>query len=577
MELMENVHTPRIQGTDQDRSSTSDEESDDGAVSTPEVDLMKWTLGDSYNGHNRVPKKEKNPEKIEFSSEGDVRKRLTIESKKKGGAEGKGSSWVADVEEPRFRDFGGMEETLKKLVKKVLVPFCHPQLPRRLSVEPITGVLLHGPPGCGKTTLAHAIANETRVPYFIVNAYNTGASEENIRELFMKAQRTASKRGNSHRGMERRIVTQLMTCMDECHRLVKPTRENSESKYPYGTQGYVLVIGATNRPDDMDPALRRPGRFAKEIPGLRQVLLELIWSPLLTKLVPLQMARNTDERESKLSANFEDEELSEELWKESWPPEDVENLSITMADLEEAISMVQPSSTRVGFSDIPDVKWEDVGGLDLLRQEFDKYIIRPIKYPEEYEEFEVKLETGFLLYKPPGCGKTLIAKAVANEAGANFIHIKVNALTTKRGKEGGWVVERLVNLLLVELDGADQRQGVFVIGATNRPDVIDNALLRSGRFCKHLYVLLPSPGERGLILKALMKNHPVDATVDLNAVGRMEACDNFSGADLAALANEAAVIAGADKTNCTRTIKMTHFELAQKQYYQKLSQSFRAV
>ncbi|PON33965.1 Spastin [Parasponia andersonii] len=383
--------------------------------------------------------------------------------------------------------------------------------------------------------------------------------------------------------------------MDECHRLVKPTHENSESKSPYGTQGgYVLVIGATNRPHDIDPALRRPGRFAKEIvlgvpdeKARAQILSVLAKRPRLddsfdllkiARSTPgfvgadleslgneagtLAMARITDERESKLSANFEDEELSEELWNESWPPEDLENLSITMADLEQFAWFKPPQQER-DFSDIPDVKWENVGGLDLLRHEFDKYIIRTIKYPEEYEEFKVKLETEFLLYGPPGFGKTLRVKAVANEAGANFIHIKGPELLNKYVGESKLEVGRLFrhagtfspcrvffdDNIIIDL----LQLCVFI-----RSDVIDNALLRSGRFCKCLYVPLPSPGERGLILKALMKNYPVD----LNAVGRMEACDNFSGADLAALANEAGIVAGADKTNCTRTIKMTHFELA---------------
>ncbi|KAJ0007054.1 hypothetical protein Pint_28989 [Pistacia integerrima] len=234
--------------------------------------------------------------------------------------------------------------------------------------------------------------------------------------------------------------------------------------------------------------------------------------------------------------------------------------------LQEAAKMVQPSSRREGFSSIPNVKWEDVGGLDFLRHEFDRYIVRRVKFPEEYEViiddchftsgFGVDLETGFLLYGPPGCGKTLIAKAVANEAGANFIHIKgpellnkyvgeselavrtlfsrartcspcvlffdeVDALTTKRGKEGGWVVERLLNQLLIELDGAETLRGVFVIGATNRPDVMDRAVLRPGRFGKLLYVPLPTPDERALILKALARKKPIDSSVDLSAIAHM--------------------------------------------------------
>lgn len=370
-------------------------------------------------------------------------------------------------------------------------------------------------------------------------------------------------------------------------------------------------------------------------------LLKIAWSmpgfvgadlaALANKAGNLAMKRIIGRRKSEQSREPIDEDHTEDWWRLPWLPEEMENLSITMADFEEAAKLVQPSSRREGFSAIPNVKWEDVGGLHLLRREFDRYIVRRIKYPEDYEGFGVDLETGFLLYGPPGCGKTLIAKAVANEAGANFIHIKgpellnkyvgeselavrtifsrartcspcilffdeVDALTTKRGKEGGWVVERLLNQLLVELDGAEQRQGVYVIGATNRPEVMDRAVLRPGRFGKLLYVPLPSPDERGLILKALARKKPIDASVDLIAIGRDEACENLSGADLSALMNEAAMaaleeklIARSSSSDATSlTIKKTHFEQAlekispsvsskQKQYYQLLSESFKAV
>ncbi|THG18174.1 hypothetical protein TEA_024872 [Camellia sinensis var. sinensis] len=502
-----------------------------------------------------------------------------------------------------------------------------------------------------------------------------GASEENIRELFAKAYRTApsivfideidaiaSKRENLQREMERRIVTQLMTCMDESHRLVQPADVDPNAESSNIRPGYVLVIGATNRPDAVDPALRRPGRFDREIvlgvpdENARVQILSVLTrnlrlegafdllkiarstpgfvgadlAALANKAGNLAMKRIIDRRKSQQSREPTDED-TEDWWRLPWLPEEMENLSITMADFEEAAKLVQPSSRREGFSAIPNVKWEDVGGLHLLRQEFDRYIVRRIKYPEDYEGFGVDLETGFLLYGPPGCGKTLIAKAVANEAGANFIHIKgpellnkyvgeselavrtifsrartcspcilffdeVDALTTKRGKEGGWVVERLLNQLLVELDGAEQRQGVYVIGATNRPEVMDRAVLRPGRFGKLLYVPLPSPDERGLILKALARKKPIDASVDLIAIGRDEACENLSGADLSALMNEAAMaaleeklIAQSSSSDATSlTINKTHFEQAlekispsvsskQKQYYQLLSESFKAV
>ncbi|PSS24894.1 Cell division control protein 48 C like [Actinidia chinensis var. chinensis] len=533
---------------------------------------------------------------------------------------------------PRFRDLGGMEGVVEELKMEVIVPLYHPQLPRWLGVRSMAGIFLHGPPGCGKTKLAHAIANETGVPFYKISATElvsgvTGASEENIRELFVKEYRTApsivfideidaiaSKRENLQRETERIIVTQLMTCIDESHRLVQPGDVDPNAECSNIRPGYVLVIGATNRPDAVDPALRRPGRFDREIVSARVEILSVL-------------TRNLREPR--------DENHTEDWWRNPWLPEEMENLNITMSDFEDAAKLVQPSSRREEFSTIPNVKWEDVGGLHVLRQEFGHYIVRRIKYPEDYEGFGVDLETEFLLYGPPGCGKTLIAKAVANEAGANFIHIKgpellskyvgesklavrtifsrartcspcvlffdeVDALTTKRGKEGGRVVERLLNQLLIELDGAEHRQGVYVIGATNRPEVMDRAVLRPGRFGKLLYVPLPSPDERGLILKALSRNKPIDGSVDLIAVGRDEACENLSGADLSALMNEAAMAAleerqiaqrSSNATSSTATpsiIKKAHFEQAlkkiypsvsvkQKQYYQLLSESFRAA
>ncbi|KAF7825176.1 cell division control protein 48-like protein C [Senna tora] len=714
LQKMENLHLRRLQ-RDQSTPATSsastsspslseesgESDGEDGAVSTssdaiygekvePAFDLMKTMLRASYTETKDVKPivEEKNLElevsnnskatKVDAVNGGGTEVKSGLESKRQ--LKGSVSNGIGDVEVkgkdgPRFKDLGGMKDVLEELKMEVIVPLYHPQLPRRLGVRPMAGILLHGPPGCGKTKLAHAIANETGLPFYQISATEvvsgvSGASEENIRELFSKAYRTApsivfideidaiaSKRENLQREMEKRIVTQLMTSMDQSHRLLQPA-DSSESSNTH--LGYVLVIGATNRPDAVDPALRRPGRFDREIVlGIpdecaREQILSVLThnlkldgsfdlrkiarstpgfvgadlAALANKAGNLAMKRIIDERKRELSQDLLDEN-NEEWWREPWLPEEMDKLAIKMSDFEEAVKLVQPSSRREGFSSIPNVKWEDVGGLDFLRQEFERYIVKRIKYPEDYEGFGVDLETGFLLYGPPGCGKTLIAKAVANEAGANFIHIKgpellnkyvgeselavrtlfsrartcspcilffdeVDALTTKRGKEGGWVVERLLNQLLIELDGAEQRQGVFVIGATNRPEVMDRAVLRPGRFGKLLYVPLPNPDERGLILKALARKKPVDDSVDLSAIGRMEACENLSGADLSALMNEAAMAALEEKlastvrTSETLTIKDSHFEIAlrkispsvsdtQKQYYQRLSDCFKAA
>ncbi|KAB1212364.1 hypothetical protein CJ030_MR5G025132 [Morella rubra] len=712
---IEELHVRRMQSRSNGQttlSSSSDDQSEeedsssdrgDGAVSTSEdavygekmepplFDVMASSLRATYMDSSKKPETaaaeenlelevaSKEANKIGFVDGGDrggERLGAELSKGKSGGTEvGKGD------EGPRFRDLGGMEGVLEELKMEVIVPLYHPQLPRLLGVRPMAGILLHGPPGCGKTKLAHAIANETGVPFYKISATEvvsgvSGASEENIRDLFSKAYRTApsivfideidaiaSKRENLQREMERRIVTQLMTCMDESQTLIHAADANSNSESSVQRPGYVLVIGATNRPDAVDPALRRPGRFDREIvlgvpdENARAEILSVLarnlrvegsfdllkiarstpgfvgadLAALANKAGNLAMKRIIDERKSNLSKDSTTEEYAEDWWRQPWLPEEMAKLTITMADFEEAVRMVQPSSRREGFSAIPNVKWEDVGGLDSLRKEFDRYIVRRIKFPEDYEGFGVDLETGFLLYGPPGCGKTLIAKAVANEAGANFIHIKgpellnkyvgeselavrtlfsrartcspcilffdeVDALTTKRGKEGGWVVERLLNQLLIELDGAEQRRGVFVIGATNRPEVMDRAVLRPGRFGKLLYVPLPSPYERGLILEALGRKKPIDASVDLCIIGQMEACENLSGADLAALINEAAMIALEEKLTSTEstsdaapsTIKTQHFERAlgkispsvshkQKEYYKILSESLKAT
>ncbi|KAL0403474.1 UNVERIFIED_CONTAM: Cell division control protein 48C [Sesamum radiatum] len=604
-------------------SSSEGDDSSDEEVSTsddavygekfePEFDLMKSMLRENLRRRSEAGKGKEVKEALELevvdnkdmkkvnlvSEEGKLGDDLSMINKNNNsGKEGH------EANGPMFKDLGGMSGVIEELKMEVIVPLYHPQIPRHLGVKPMAGILLHGPPGCGKTKLAHAIANETGVPFYKISATElvsgvSGASEENIRELFSKHRTApsivfideidaiASKRENLQREMERRIVTQLMTCMDESHRLVKPNDDNADSESSNCRPGYVLVIGATNRPDAVDPALRRPGRFDREIvlgvpdECARVQILSVLTcnlkvegafdlvkiarstpgfvgadlAALANKAGNLAMKRIIDKRKVELSKESEDRDSSEDWWRQPWSNEEMEKLSITMAD---------------------------------------------------FEDFGVDLETGFLLYGPPGCGKTLIAKAVANEAGANFIHIKgpellnkyvgeselavrtifsrartcspcilffdeVDALTTKRGKEGGWVVERLLNQLLIELDGAEQRRGVYVIGATNRPEVMDRAVLRPGRFGKLLYVPLPSPDERGMILKALARKKPIDANMDLMAIGRDSACENLSGADLSALMNEAAMAALEEKLTSSHrssegvpwTIKDVHFKRA---------------
>ncbi|KAF8779103.1 hypothetical protein HU200_003072 [Digitaria exilis] len=456
-----------------------------------------------------------------------------------GGGVGNGDKW------PSFDDLGGMEQVIEQLLVEVVVPLCSPELPHDLGVRPLSGLLLHGPPGCGKTTLAHAIANETGVPFYKISAPDI-----------------------------------------------------------------VSGVSATNRPDAVDQALRRPGRFDREIylgvPDVnsrKQILMMLARKLRLEGQFDfLKVARATPGfvgADLKALVNNAGYLAMNRIINKRRVQYCFEN------GAKEATKLVPPTLRREGFSSVPEVTWDDVGGLDSLRKEFRRYI-RCIKSPEDCDVFGVRMQDGFMLFGPPGCGKTLIAQAMAHEAGANFIHIKgpellnkyvgeseseirkifnrartnapcivffdeVDALATKRGKEGGWVVERLLNQLLVELDGAGQRKGVYVIGATNRIDVIDDAILRPGRLGKKHYVPIPGARERVSILKAHARHTPISSTVDLDVLALREACNNFTGADLASLVNEAAMLAVEERwrlldngtsVSPSRLIELSHFEQA---------------
>ncbi|KAJ0873321.1 putative AAA+ ATPase domain, ATPase, AAA-type, core, AAA ATPase, AAA+ lid domain-containing protein [Helianthus annuus] len=610
-----------------------------------ELDLTKSMLRNKYKPKS-VELELVTDRKVDFVIEDKTVKQDLVQKASSLSNDDNGVGTVGKDDGPLFKDLGGIDDVLDELNLKVIVPVYLPHVPRQIGVRPTTGILLHGPPGCGKTTLAHAIANETRLPFYKISAPELvsgvlGASEENLREWFAKAYRTApsilfideidaiaSTRENLQRETERRMVTQLMICMD------------NTSKNKDGKRGHVLVIGATNRPDALDPALRRPGRFDREITlgvpdeNARIKILSLLTQDIklegafdlvkISRLTPgfvgadlEALVKEAGELAMKRFFHGRKLEQNEDRWRKDTTPEEMDNLSITMFDFEAAAKLVQPSSKREGFTSIPNVKWEDIGGLEMLRREFNEYLVKRIKNPNKDKANGLRLETGFLLYGPPGCGKTLIAKAVANEAGANFIHIQgpelkskyvgeseskarimfsrartcapcilffdeVDALTTKRGTEGAWVVGGLLNQLLEELDGGDQRKGVYIIGATNRPEIMDQALLRPGRFGKLLYVPLPNQDERVLILKALSKNWRLNANVDLIAIARR--CANFSGADLSKLMNEAARVASEENFS---EIKHAHIEQElgklrptvsdkEKRHYDRLAKRFGA-
>ncbi|KAF5780064.1 putative AAA+ ATPase domain, ATPase, AAA-type, core [Helianthus annuus] len=548
---------------------------------------------------------------------------------------------------PWFKDLFGIDDVLIELKHKVILPLYNPQVSCNYPRSRMAGILLYGPPGCGKTKLAHAIANESGLPFYEISAtefvsgvscgdvnalshlmwqsvfeqniphwvgpftyvkvffkyevcfyvkyfvynehdltlllpfykvtriiYNffasitlSGGSEENIRELFSKAYKTApsivfideidaiaSKRENLGREMERRIVTQLMTCMGDHKR------------------GYVLVIGATNRPDAVDPALRRTGCFDREFKlGVPDEVARIEILSALTQNIKLEgafdlikVARSTPgfvgaDLEALVKKaggiamhriferKLEHSRKNEGWWRKGycWTHEEIANCSYTMSDFEAAAKLIQPAITRDGFSSIPKITWEDVGGLDSLRREFFNNIVLPIICPELEKKFGIDWKTGFLLYGPPGCGKTLIAQAVANEAGVNFIHIKGPELLNKYDGESELALRTIFSRartcspcilffdeLLTELDGNDQREGVYVIAATNRPKVMDKAILRPGRLGTHMYVPLPNQEQREMILKALSRNKPLDVDVDLGAIARSKACANLNGSDL---------------------------------------------
>lgn len=531
----------------------------------------------------------------------------------------------------RYSDLGGMTEVLKQIRQLVEYPLIRPELYRHLGVDPPRGVLLRGPPGCGKTHLCNAIAGQLGVAYFRVSAPElvsgmSGESEARIRELFQAASDSAPaivfldeldaiapkrSEGGSSRGMEKRMVAQLLTSLDMLH--PKYNRQ----------QAPVIVLGATNRPDSIDAALRRAGRFDKEILlGVPDEEARIGILKTMTKEMKLSgnfdfkiLARKTpgyvgaDVRSlTKEAAVIAINRIFKDVLKEQKLPSDVlldsnggskdiednngdqaimavtpltseemEPLHVTMDDFLAAIPHVQPSSKREGFATVPGVSWDDIGALGTIREELTLSVLEPIRNPEKFKALGIPLPAGVMLYGPPGCGKTLLAKAIANESGANFISVKgpelldkyvgesersvrlvferarssspcivffdeLDSLCPKRGSDGGGgggVSERVVNQLLTEMDGLESRRSVFVIAATNRPELIDPAMMRPGRLDKLLYVPLPTPDDRYSILTALSSKVNLASDVDLKKIGYSPRANGYSGADCAALLREA--------------------------------------
>lgn len=626
-----NKSTPSVDSSGQNQEMLSSKMS--MSENPSPLTTLKHTKSAIRNKRKRVlSEKDK---KTDVSTPKKIRKSLSKKEKEK---------IDEDFEPPqssaKFSDLGGCEETVEQ-VCKLLVHMRHPEVFHTIGVTPPRGFLLHGPPGCGKTLLAHAIAGELEMPFIKLAATEivsgvSGESEEKVRELFSRAvmhspcvlfldeiDAITPKRETASKDMERRIVSQLLTSMDDLN-------NDPEAR--------VLVIGATNQPDSLDPALRRAGRFDKEISmGIpdekaRERILQVQCEKLrledsfdfasLARLTPgfvgadlmsltreaaliavnrifQELQRNTNLGEN--TAQTEEQSnpcgdtkgtlertpraFSAINWlKEQSPltPDDLQTMCINMDDFRAALLTVQPSAKREGFATIPDVTWEDVGALKDVREELTMAILAPVKYPEEFQTFGLTHPPGILLAGPPGCGKTLLAKAIANESGINFISVKgpellnmyvgesekavrqvfqrarnsvpcviffdeLDALCPRRSDSSESSVSvRVVNQLLTEMDGLEARKQVFIMAATNRPDIIDPAVLRPGRLDKVLYVGLPNEEDREDILRTLTKNGKKPLLlpdVSIKELAKDQKCQGLSGADLAALVREASMAA----------------------------------
>ncbi|BDD55057.1 hypothetical protein MPDQ_006878 [Monascus purpureus] len=519
-------------------------------------------------------------------------------------------------------DLGGLDSVVQELGDLLILPMTRPQVYVSSNVQPPRGVLLHGPPGCGKTMIANAFAAELAVPFIAISAPSivsgmSGESEKALREYFEEAKKIAPclifideidaitpKRESAQREMEKRIVAQLLTCMDDL------ALEKTDGKP-------VIVLAATNRPDSLDPALRRGGRFDKEInmtvpsEQMREHILRALTRKMrfaddldfktLAKRTPgfvgadlndlvstagsAAIKRYLEILKSHTDEDMETDETDDlnpkvkELRrliahaKEAPIGEEIQTILVSNTDFMTALPKIQPSSKREGFATIPDTTWADIGALSGIREELATAIVEPIKNPEIYARVGITAPTGVLLWGPPGCGKTLLAKAVANESRANFISVKgpellnkyvgeseravrqvfvrarssvpcviffdeLDALVPRRDDTLSEASARVVNTLLTELDGlGSSRQGIYVIAATNRPDIIDPAMLRPGRLETLLFVNLPSPLERVEILQTLVRNLDIDFSDDLRKLA--EECEGFSGADLGSLLRRA--------------------------------------
>ncbi len=522
---------------------------------------------------------------------------------------------VGAVPSISYEDVGGMKDTIKKIREMVELPLRHPELFEKLGIEAPKGVLLYGPPGTGKTLLAKAVASESEANFIhiagpeLVSKF-VGESEEKLRALFKEAQETAPsiifmdeidaiapKREEAQGEVERRMVSQLLTLLDGLK-----------------TRGQVIVIGATNRPNSIDQALRRPGRFDREIElgvpdreGRKEIL------QIHTRGMPLADDVSLDEL-SNITHGYTGADLTLlikeaamktlrrilpdlDLSQQFLPPELLDSLRVTREDFFGALREIHPSALREVFIEKPNVKWSDIGGLDKVKTDLKEAIELPLKNPEAYTKLGIRPLKGILLIGLPGTGKTMLAKAVATETEANFISIKapeilskwvgesekavrelfrkartaapaiifideIDAVTPYRGTdESSKVTERIVNSFLTEMDGLSNLKNIVVIAATNRPDILDPALLRAGRFDNIIEIPLPDEKTREAIFKVHTQHMPV--AKDVNFAELAKKTEGSSGADIENICREAGMEAIRENSKADK-VKLAHFEAAMK-------------
>ena len=515
-----------------------------------------------------------------------------------------------------YEDVGGLQEEIQRVREMVELPLRHPELFQRLGIEPPKGVLLHGPPGCGKTLLARAVANESEANFFSINGPEImskfyGESEARLREIFQQAQQNAPgiifideldaiapKREEVTGEVERRVVAQLLALMDGL-----------------SGRGNVIVIGATNRPGALDPALRRPGRFDREIEiGVPDKHGRYDIVQIHTRGMPL--AHDVDLKKlSDMTHGYTGADVSAlgretamkslrrylpqiNLEEERIPPNVLEKMEVTMEDFTNAYKEITPTAMREVYIEVPTTRWEDIGGLEEVKEDLKEAVEWPLKTPEIFARLGIKPPKGILLFGPPGCGKTLLAKAVATESAANFITVKgpevfskwvgesekairevfrkarmaapaiiffdeIDSLVPRRGAgfSDSGASERVISQLLTEMDGMVSLEDIVIIAATNRPDIVDPAILRPGRFDRLIYVPEPDEKSRVQIFKLYTKDMPLAKNVDTASLAAL--AKNHSGADISALCREAGMFALKKDINA-KEVTLSDFEEARK-------------